>query len=200
MSGNNIKSDNFGGRKRDLVRTKYEVLNDDKVKCKFCEEEVSAKADRMKNHLEKCLKHTEDKPSSTGKIINNANNFFPAKKTKTDNPFSNGQLQTTLEKNVVRTSKDMKNTLDMACARFIFSCNISFLSADNRNFKNFMKIARPGYTPPDKKALSTLLLDKVYQEVKTEINNEIENLPDTSAITIMQDGWLSIEVSTTSCV
>jgi hypothetical protein len=54
MSENNIKSNNFGCRKWDFDWTKYDVLNDGKVKCKFCEQEVSTKADKMKNHLEKC--------------------------------------------------------------------------------------------------------------------------------------------------
>ncbi len=80
----------------------------------------------------------------------------------------------------------------MACAKFFYSCNISFLSADNENFRKFIEILRPGYKPPDRKALAGPLLDQTYGEIMEGVTSEIGELPGSCAITISQDGWSNI--------
>jgi hypothetical protein len=55
-----------------------------------------------------------------------------------------------------------------------------------------MNAMRPGYKTPDRKSLSTSLLDKVFEEVDNDMSIEINHQPDTRAITIMQDGWSNV--------
>ena len=63
---------------------------------------------------------------------------------------------------VVRTSVEISDKIDMQLARFFFSANIAFKNVENKHFMKLLEALRPGYQPPNRKRLASILLDKVY--------------------------------------
>lgn len=79
--------------------------------------------------------------------------------------------------------------LDTLLARSFFSGNVSFNFIENEHFKKWMKIMRPSYVLPDRKKLSSKLLDKEFELVQTLTKAEIES---SSSMTLISDGWTDI--------
>jgi len=220
-----------------------EVVNDaNKVSCKYCKHIISAKIERIKNHLKKCAAKNKRNPTLSNlntesslsnvyvnieddEIIDlhmqskqqcNLSRDFSSTSTsmrsmsslstgtddisKLENsltisgpscsstPFkSEFKRQKTMKSYAVTTSATEKTFIDIKLARYFFSTNTPFTSVENNEFIEFVQALRPGYNPPNRKALGNELLEKVYDEVQTNIQLDIAN--NTSALILMQDGW-----------
>lgn len=98
--------------------------------------------------------------------------------------------QRSMDAFAVRTSADQKARIDMQVARFFFGSNLPFRVVENNEFSKLVELLRPGYQPPNRKALAGDLLDTVHeviQSMKAEITD------DRSTLTIMQDGWSNVK-------
>lgn len=96
--------------------------------------------------------------------------------------------QKTLSSFVFRTTPEEIEQLDLKVAKFFFSSNIPFRAADNREFKEMIKALRPGYEPPNRKAIGSTLLSKVNEEAKKSLQLDVR----TKTVTLLQDGWSSV--------
>ena len=170
-----------GGRKREHEWSEFNDIEGDEgktlVECSHCGEKVSKRIQRIKNHLEKCrVKNKQDKAVED---INENNIPIPPppKRSRVMDSF------------VTKTSLNDKIKLDLQAAKFFYSCNISFHSAENKEYKKFCEMLRPGYKPPNERDLAGDLLDQVYDEVE---NKQVENAMKSESVTICQDGWESV--------
>ena len=64
-----------------------------------------------------------------------------------------------------------------------------FCFVENADFLEFAKMVRPSYSLPSRKALATRMLDQAYEELKTKVNNMLEN---AKHITIATDAWTDV--------
>lgn len=90
---------------------------------------------------------------------------------------------------IVTTGAQQKS-LDKAIARYFYASNLSFLTAEDKYFKELMNIARPGYHTPSRKDLAGRLLDEVYDDVETCLKEHLHE--PNSTLTLCMDGWSSV--------
>ncbi|CAG7828514.1 unnamed protein product, partial [Allacma fusca] len=131
--------------------------------CRYCDQTISARAQRIQQHLEKC--------SNIQKSINKGLDF---ESFKTDGSNFN-------------SIKD----IEVAIARFWFAANLSFNASSTSSWQQLWMTARPGFEPPNRRRLSGVLLDKVYDDVMEDFRKEL----DGQDVIIMQDGWSDIHQS-----
>jgi hypothetical protein len=175
----------FGsGRKKGSEWTEVSEIEGDRlsVQCDHCLQKISAKIERVRNHLEKCKdrqknKEPEPRPSSSMSNISSlsmesdvslsegssASSSTPAKK------FKAGSLKDF----VVKTSHGQKDALDKQVARFFFSSNIPFKSVESPEFVKLCADLRPGYTPPSRRKIGGDLLEEVYDDIPAEMRSTI---------------------------
>ena len=113
------------------------------------------KAERMKTHRTRCLEKENRQKTEARKRDRSPS------PVQTDAP---PLKQPKLDANIVRTTSDLKQDLDLEIARMFYACNIPFIVVEHPTFKRCFQRARPGYTPPSRKALGGLLLDVIYAE------------------------------------
>ena len=184
-------SNNFGGRRKEPEWSEFTDIEECKtqVRCNHCNDPVSKRIERMKTHLGKCpkklskdkkrkLENNNEIEGEVDDLVDDDNNESrapPAKKLKLDN-F------------IIRTSDEQKRKFDMQVARFWYSCNLSFKSARNKEWLKLVELLHPGYKPPSDYDLSGKLLNKVFEEVEKEHNEEMDKV---DKVIISQDGWES---------
>ena len=127
-------------------------------------------------------------PTSEGSVASP-----PAKKTKIVHC-----VQPTLSEFSVKTSNNLKHTLDVAVAKFFYANKIPHLVANNEHFLNLINLLRPGYKPPCDKDLSNKLLEEVHSEVEKKIENEVKK--DNATLNFNVDGWTSVNSKPISAV
>jgi len=129
----------------------YEIVTEgtkSKAKCKACSTEVSAKADRLRTHLQKCSKAVKEKKSllSTPDVVcvedidcvvsskDMNNDCVPKSKTLTR------QRQTSMTGYVIPTSDGTRVALDEQIAKMFYACNLPFNVADNPVFRETIEL------------------------------------------------------------
>ena len=91
---------------------------------------------------------------------------------------------------IKKTAKE-KEELDLLVAKFFYSCNIQFAAANDKDWLKLVSKLRPGYTPPERKALASTLLDKVYDDFHNKMKTQVEG----KEVCIAQDGWSDVHNS-----
>ena len=66
----------------------------------------------------------------------------------------------------LKPSTAQKEALDILYAKIFIGCNVFFRSSNHSTFVKFVKNFRPGYNPPNRKTLSTKLLNIIYEDIK----------------------------------
>ena len=89
---------------------------------------------------------------------------------------------------VTRTSQSEKNKLDLQIARYLYATNTPFRAVEHPEFKKMINALRPGYKPPNRNSVSTDLLDKVHNSVKTTIKENLCN----KKVCLALDGWSNV--------
>lgn len=194
-----------------------EMLQDDenekknKVICKHCNSEVSAKIERIRVHLHKCPKRTQFsrslelevdyEPSMTSSTMVRSRDSVAlaspssssSSVTVTEQEISTPakRKQTSMGDFAIKTTHKQKEHLDYVIAKFFYANNIAFNVASSKQYKEMIEALRPGYAGPDRFALAGTLLDKVADEVDNEIKMQLGN--ELSSITLVQDGWSNIK-------
>jgi len=102
--------------------------------------------------------------------------------------MSHEPKQRRLDNFAVSTTLSEKDELDLAVGKFFYSSNISFNSAESKQFKNMIQKLRPGYSPPNRHKLSGELLDKVY----SNLTSNARSILNGQRVTLSLDGWSNI--------
>ena len=205
---------NKGGRPQDpLWQFFIKLDNDTKVKCTTCGSAISAKIERMRNHHSRCSRvpllssegelQQNNEPSTSTAHLNPLNAVQP---DTTPSPCTFSSFEQSAEPLTVKkpklqqpqmtgftvvTDNKTKQQLDEQIARFFYACNIPFAVAEHHEFKQMLMLLRPGYKPPNRKAIGGTLLDKVYESVNEVTARNLKDKP----VTLIQDGWSDIHNS-----
>lgn len=190
---------NDSGRKKCVEWDEVEPGDDNKVTCKYCGIGISKKIARVRGHLQKCNKRKSDRhnPSSS-----DDSDVIPSKNTKTDSGIIpggsvSGSANATKSKQPiikhfgVLTSAKKKTEIDQKIAKFFYATNTAFNAASNKTFSDMIEALRPGYTPPNRQALGTTLLDDVHKELAETFNENLKKQVFDYDFVLMQDGWSS---------
>ncbi|KAI6651282.1 hypothetical protein LOD99_5430 [Oopsacas minuta] len=184
-----------GGRPIDSVCKFFIKVEDGgkiRAKCIKCSAMISAKAGKLRTHLEKCsqsqLKNNFPKDDLPEILVpfNSGDTTIPPEKC-----VCHKIIQSKLNDFTIKTSSHQKEILDNQIARLFYACNLPFNLAENDVFKKTISILRPGYTPPTRKSLAGGLLDKTFNEVTTMTASALEG----KDVTLVQDGWSDIHNS-----
>lgn len=101
-----------------------------------------------------------------------------------------------LESYMVRTTSKQKTSLDEQVARFIFATNTSFRSVEHPEFIQLVNQLRPGYKPPDRKEVSGILLDKIYEDERKKCCSVLKN----QTVCLGLDGWSNVHNEPIVCI
>lgn len=107
---------------------------------------------------------------------------------KSSTPKANNPNINTLNKFIVKTSKEEKEKYDEQCAKFIFATNSAFLLSDHPEFLKFCEMLRPGYRPPDRQAIGGKWLNIVNDKLQKMCVIDLKNQP----VCMSFDGWSNI--------
>lgn len=168
----------------------------DKAKCKHCNQIISKRVQRIRQHLQKCKKNVACL-KSTAIVVSDSEEQLepPSKKVKLDSNLntpdhseskpSSSVVQSSIFSYGVLTSASQKKDIDKDVARFFYANNIAFNVLKNREFKQMIQSLRPGYNPPNREQLSGPLLDDIHDEIENKLKSELLN---EVSLTLMTDG------------
>lgn len=115
-----------------------------KVTCNHCGDQISAKIERIRAHLNKCTK----------KVVSNTSTSF----VQACNEVEDVQLQTdhntgcdepkfkrqrTMSEFAIKTTERQKSILDLKVAKFFYANNIAFNAANSKEYKEMLEALRP---------------------------------------------------------
>lgn len=183
--------------------TKSETISN-KVICNHCECEISAKVERIRNHLNKCLKRSSPTPTpstaaSTSSGVSNALLTVDSlmqeicSSNNNSDSSSNPKRQKTMSEFTIKTSENKKAELDVTVAKFFYRNNIPFNAAASSEYSKMMEALRPGYAGPNRANLSGKLLDLVSTEADEALKTQLHSQNKSASVTLMIDGWSNIK-------
>ena len=79
----------------------------------------------------------------------------------------------------------MKEAIDEEIVKLFFDCNFLFNVIEHKLVTNLIKILRPGYKPPIRKALS----EEYLNSMSSELQHKIKDVLDRKVVTLVEDGW-----------
>jgi hypothetical protein len=79
--------------------------------------------------------------------------------------------------------------MDIEIAKLFYACNLPFSIADHDQFVKVVKMLRPGYVPPSRKAVAGPLLDAVTEQLSEQMRADLQGCDNA---TLVQDGWSNI--------
>lgn len=112
-----------------------------------------------------------------------ANDDIQADRT---NPKKRKQCHIT--SHIIKTNSKQQLELDILAAKFWYASGLAFNAANTSYWGSFVSKLRPGYVPPTAYRLRESLLNSVYEELKTKMENQISG----NDVVIVQDGWSNI--------
>ena len=162
--------------------------------CRACSKAVSDRPKRLETHFENCpvRKRSRTSQSPTGVEEDDPDvsvSSDPQPGPSSSRPIRPSPRQQSITNWAFRTSGRHKEELDLKVARFFFANNISFNTSESTHFKELVSGLRPGYEPPNRKALAGRLLDRTHAALKEEMK---EALAKTAEVTLVQDGWSDV--------
>ncbi|XP_064469683.1 uncharacterized protein LOC135384411 [Ornithodoros turicata] len=172
-----------------------------KVKCKHCNQEVSARIERIRAHLSGCKMRISQRNKNTARSQPSymegnlaLEDTLPFEDDTVEDcapgPSKRKQSQPAISAYGVTTSKKQKGGLDAKVATFFYACNVPFNVAQRKEFKDMVASLRPGYGPPDRKQLGGKLLDDAFQAVEDSLKKELTSV---KSVTLLIDGWSSCQ-------
>lgn len=163
--------------------------------CNDCKNEVSAKADRLKVHREKCpslaTQGSKKRPEPVGDVPQKTTTTQVEAPTTctTEQPTKRLKLQQSqINSYGCQTDARTKIQLDHQIARLFYACNLPFNIASHPEWKKTIEMLRPGYQGPNRKDLGGALLDTVHEKLVSHVKTEVEG----KDVVMMQDGWSDI--------
>jgi hypothetical protein len=152
--------------------------------CKKCGVQINASTRQARSHLEKCntIINNDDQQYS------NELQSIPSSSTAISIlPFKRPiYKRTTIQSFVDQMSENEQKSLEMNFARSVFQCGLFLSLSEMEPIQNLWKQARPAFKLPNRKRLSTTLLDAVYKETE----DQVQLLLDKSEnLCLISDGW-----------
>ncbi|CAB4384791.1 unnamed protein product [Rhizophagus irregularis] len=161
-----------------------------RAQCKYCNHELNAAANKCIAHLKTCSSASitvlqgffgPDFKLSAKQRINShlpteQNNIVTIKK----------QPQKSINNFVDKITSAEQNEAELLFAQTVYRCGLFLSLSELEPIKILFQKLRPCFKLPSRKALSTTLLDTVYEDTKDEINNLIKS---TDYICLISDGW-----------
>lgn len=89
---------------------------------------------------------------------------------------------------LTKTTNSQKRKIDEDIAAYFFARNIPFSHSEDYYFKKMVNSLRPGYTPPNRRALSGEMLDSMEAKISTNMAEQLKG----QTVTLIQDGWSNI--------
>ncbi|XP_073840169.1 insulator binding factor 1 [Musca autumnalis] len=150
------------------------------AQCTKCKQVIRNTAmSRMQAHRNKCALQQDTEGNETNLVEEGVSQPDLSCSTTSN-------TQTKIKDFFRKINKTDKAKLDIRVARFFFACNVPFVAASNKYFKEFCNQMQPSYKPPSRKRLAGPLLDAVHQE-QIELNSKFLNEGGYSVLLI--DGW-----------
>jgi hypothetical protein len=145
---------------------------------------VSAKADRMKKHIENCwiVKKNSKKLVVTAQATSSG---APASVTPTKRTILNPFKQATMENYASQIATKKKKAIDLQLGRFIFSTDLSFNVVESEEFKKFVSLLNPAYKVPGRITIGSTILDEIDNETTLEMTIQLKG----KNVCMIQDGW-----------
>ncbi|CAG8613337.1 24680_t:CDS:2, partial [Gigaspora rosea] len=141
--------------------------------CTLCNTQINDAIRQARTHNKSCPNMT----SEQRKICSQQ-----TKSTKSNLSKTVTKTSTNIESFGDRISKSEQLSLELSFARSIFYCGLVLLLPELDPIKDLWRKARPAFKLPNRKRLSTTLLDKVYNETKQEIELLISKTHPTGEI------------------
>uniref|UniRef100_A0A1I8PQE9 HAT C-terminal dimerisation domain-containing protein n=2 Tax=Stomoxys calcitrans TaxID=35570 RepID=A0A1I8PQE9_STOCA len=141
----------------------------------------------MQLHRKKCHLDPDDEDSEAriGESDVSIIIFINIVSFKASSPTTSN-TQTKIKHFFRKVTKTDKERLDIRAARFFFACNVPFVAASNKYFKEFCNAMQPTYKPPSRKRLAGPLLDAVHKE-QIDLNGNF--LKEGAHSVLLIDGW-----------
>ncbi|GLV40864.1 hypothetical protein CBL_10039 [Carabus blaptoides fortunei] len=89
--------------------------------------------------------------------------------------FKQDLYQPTL--NIIKTSKTLKDNLDIKIAEYFYASNTAFRQDESEQFLKMVKELRPCYKPPYRRDFSTQILDIVYENAHSWLKEKHGRMP-----------------------
>ncbi|GBB86930.1 hypothetical protein RclHR1_13390002 [Rhizophagus clarus] len=96
------------------------------------------------------------------------------------------QLQKSINNFVDKISSAEQNKAELLFAQAVYQCGLFLSLPELEPIKIFFQKLCPYFKLPSRKALSTTLLDKVYEDIKNEVKDLINS---ANYICLISDGW-----------
>jgi hypothetical protein len=169
-----------------------------KATCRGCGLEMSGIVSRMWRHADQCkdlaLLCPEVEVDASAASGSSQEASPPAKKSRQGllaAVVTDGQQKAALDEQVAKYV--FQFTLFVLVffprpQRFFVACNIPFRSVGNKHFIHLVSMLRPGYKPPERRALAGPLLDRIHSKELQRTIGEIAGL----FATLMLDGWSTV--------
>ena len=153
-----------------------------------CQTIVSAKADRLKSHRERCPGLPKQTHKRRHEEIEDGPQEVETEVTTTPAAKRPKLQQSNINNYGCQTDHRMKTQLDQQIARLFYACNIPFNIASHPEWKKTLEMLRPGYQGPTRKDLGGPLLETVHERLVQHMKTEVQG----EHVVMMQDGWSDI--------
>jgi hypothetical protein len=173
-----------------------ENKNNVKAICRGCKTSLQGIVVRMEKHAKICkdLKQMNGSEESLSTSIT-ASRSTPVKRKQCELDIdidsctpNKKQRQSCIDSNIVKTSEAFQYQLDLQLCRAIASSNAPFVFVENKEFRKYCDMLRPGASVPNRHRIGGDLLDTVYQQQLDKVKSTTAGSIATLAI----DGWSSI--------
>jgi hypothetical protein len=163
-----------------------------RAQCKYCNYEVNAAAKKCIAHFKSCSKASltvrqgffgpDFQPSTKKRIISHSSteqsNIVTVKRPQSQ--------QKSINNFVDKISSAEQDEAELLFAQAIYRCGLFLSLPELEPIKILFQKLRPCFKLPSRKALSTTLLDRVYNDTKKEVNDLINS---ADYICLISDGW-----------
>ena len=159
-----------GGRGKDPLWIQFSEIENEKVKCKQCPAEISAKIERLRGHFKKCPgRSRSNQPQQS--ISQSSSSDASSSTMETAPPPKRPKHQQDIKSHVKITTAQDKEALANQWARFFYSARIPFNASENPEFIKAIDMTRPGIGSKliNRKSLAGKHLDREYAELEQEL-------------------------------
>lgn len=136
----------------------YIYIQSELLRCKWCRLSTAKNSTRQRKHLDTCQKYQRS--------LEERRKRNRADTATSESPSPSKQLIISF----LRFTQHDESVADKLAARAIYEANLPFTYFENAAVSSFLRKLNPAYQSPSAFRLANQLLDEVYTEVKTEVD------------------------------
>ncbi|CAG8529781.1 24039_t:CDS:2, partial [Racocetra persica] len=183
------------------LKSKKSKRSRKQAKCIYCHELLYGIPEQMLRHLNETCEKIEEEIRDTLSNIKitrhpkkrqNANSLKQSKNKSIQINTSSSEEDNDINQSSTNTSKyrvENNNLIHCQLLRALISANVLFSFVENEEVRKLFKMVQPLYTLPSRRWISTEILDKVHDEVETEVQKFVD---DSKFLTLSGDGWTNV--------